>query len=287
MIRAARKVDLPALRELERAAGAVFRDLGMAAVADDEPPSLADLGRFQSDGRAWVYTDATDHPIAYLLVEAVDGSAHIEQVSVHPSHARQGLGRALVETAAGWAHRRALAALTLTTYAEVPWNAPYYERLGFQLLPADQLTDGLRRIVEHEAARGPRPVAARDYAAPTARPEPVPLRIVERDGRRQRRFLHAMTYCGHDAGRRHGDAGVEHACPSARAHSSALPRVLLVGLRRGSEHRCTRGDAKQATSCWDRGRRSEKRHELPRRESGVSALSVRKDRTDGGLPGPS
>lgn len=53
-VRAARPADLPALRKLERAAGAPFRDLGMAVVADDEPPSVAELARFQEDGRAWV-----------------------------------------------------------------------------------------------------------------------------------------------------------------------------------------------------------------------------------------
>ena len=87
-------------------------------------------------------------------MEIVDGSAHIEQVSVHPSHDRQGVGRALVETAAAWARQRALAALTLTTYADVPWNAPYCERLGFQVLTADEMTNDLCRIREHEAARG-------------------------------------------------------------------------------------------------------------------------------------
>jgi len=39
----ARPWDLPGLRELERAAGAPFRGLGMAAVADDEPPHPASL----------------------------------------------------------------------------------------------------------------------------------------------------------------------------------------------------------------------------------------------------
>ena len=56
--------------------------------------------------------------------------------------------------AAAWAEQHNLAALTLTTYSEVPWNAPYYERLGFQIMAEDQLNEGLRRIREHEAARG-------------------------------------------------------------------------------------------------------------------------------------
>lgn len=154
MVRAARRDDLPAVRELERAAGAAFRDLGMAAVADDEPLSIAELVAFQQNGRSWVITDDADRPVAYLLLDVVDGNAHVEQVSVHPDHAGRGLGKTLLDTAAAWAQQHGLAALTLTTYANVPWNAPYYRRLGFQIMSEDQITEGLRRIREHEQARG-------------------------------------------------------------------------------------------------------------------------------------
>lgn len=153
MIRAARPDDLPALRELESVAGAPFRDLGMTAVADDEPPSIADLAGFQDKGRAWVVAN-DDEPVAYLLLDVIDGNAHVEQVSVHPDHARQGLGRKLLETAAAWAAQHGLPALTLTTYRDVPWNAPYYERLGFRVLTEAQMTAGLRSIRAHETARG-------------------------------------------------------------------------------------------------------------------------------------
>ncbi len=153
-IRSARRDDLPALRELERAAGACFRAIGMAAVADDEPPDVAELAVFADDGRAWVVTDDADDPVAYLLVGVVDGNAHIEQVSVRPDCAGRGLGRALVEAAASWAQTRGLEALTLTTYAEVPWNASYYARLGFAILSDDEIGPALRRVRDDEAARG-------------------------------------------------------------------------------------------------------------------------------------
>lgn len=154
MLRPARELELPALREVERAAGAPFRDLGMDAVADDEPLSVDELVAFQRGGRAWVATDDADQPVGYVLVDVVDGAAHIEQVSVHPSHARQGLGRALLDTALLWAERQGFDAVTLTTFADVPWNAPYYRRLGFRVLAEAELTEGLRRIREHEAVRG-------------------------------------------------------------------------------------------------------------------------------------
>ncbi len=136
------------------AAGAAFADLGMVDVADDPGPTVEDLGRYQQAGRAWVAVDEADQPVAYLVADLVDGCLHIEQVSVHPDRAHQGVGRALIDAAAGWAAGQGLTGLTLTTFADVPWNAPYYRRCGFALVPQALLTPGLREIRRAEAERG-------------------------------------------------------------------------------------------------------------------------------------
>ncbi|MEU4667155.1 GNAT family N-acetyltransferase [Amycolatopsis sp. NPDC023774] len=153
MIRLARASDLPLLGELERAAGEPFRDLGMAAVADDEPFSVAQLRPYQADERCWV-VDGSGVVAGYLLADVVDGNGHVEQVSVLPSFARRGLGRQLIETAASWAVARGLPGLTLTTFLDVPWNAPYYMRLGFREFFESSWGPSLRAIREHEAALG-------------------------------------------------------------------------------------------------------------------------------------
>ncbi len=158
------------LQDIERAAGEPFRQLGMGSVADEAPPTVAVLDEFVQCGRAWVCTD-DDRVIAYLLIELVDGDAHVEQVSVHPACARRRLGSALLEVAAEWGRRNGLTALSLTTYAEVPWNAPYYRRLGFRVVPEDQWGPGIRAVRDSETARGldrwPRVVMARPLGCTT------------------------------------------------------------------------------------------------------------------------
>jgi GNAT superfamily N-acetyltransferase len=153
-IRPAHRDDLPVLVEIERAAAETFRSLGMDLVADDDPGSVEELTRYADGGRAFVSVAAGDRPIAYLLLDLLDGAAHIEQVSVHPDHARKGLGRALIEHVASWSRARGLCALTLTTYVEVPWNGPCYERLGFRYLAAAEETPGLRALRARERASG-------------------------------------------------------------------------------------------------------------------------------------
>jgi GNAT superfamily N-acetyltransferase len=154
MIREARAKDLPKMRDIEVAAGEAFRTIGMGAIADEAPPSLEALAVYQQNARAWVATDSGDEAVAYILVDVVGPFAHIEQVTVHPLYARQALGRRLIEEAALWAAARGLKGMTLTTFERVPWNAPYYARLGFQPVPEYQWSDGLRQIVQSERSHG-------------------------------------------------------------------------------------------------------------------------------------
>ncbi|MFI7320120.1 GNAT family N-acetyltransferase [Streptomyces venezuelae] len=155
-IRPATATELPALQHIERAAGEPFRSLGMAAIADDEPPTVEELDRYLRAGHAWVAVEADGAPAAYLIADPLpdDHALHIEQVTVHPRAARRGVGRALIAYAAGRALEEGATALTLTTFADVPWNAPYYARIGFRPLADAELTPALRDIRAHEAELG-------------------------------------------------------------------------------------------------------------------------------------
>ncbi|MFJ3925328.1 GNAT family N-acetyltransferase [Streptomyces sp. NPDC090022] len=168
-IRAVRTAELPLLQDIERAAGRCFRDIGMAEIADDEPLPLDELARYARAGLAWVAADDGDAPVAYLIADRVDGNLHVEQVSVHPDSARRGIGRRLLDHLAHRAAAEGVPALTLTTFTDVPWNAPYYARCGFEPLDADTLPPGLREIRAREAHHGldrwPRQCMRRPLAA--------------------------------------------------------------------------------------------------------------------------
>jgi GNAT superfamily N-acetyltransferase len=146
--------EFTTVQAIENAAGRPFAEIGMHEIANDAPPDRDQLTAYQAAGRAWVLVDDADTPIGFVLVDLVDSGAHIEQVSIHPAHARQGLGRTLVDHVAEWARDRQLSELTLTTFTDVAWNGPYYERLGFVAVPPAELGPQLRAIREHEAAIG-------------------------------------------------------------------------------------------------------------------------------------
>jgi GNAT superfamily N-acetyltransferase len=146
-IRRAREGDFGRLQEIERAAGQVFVGVGLERIAADDPFTVDELRAFLDHDALWVYGDPA---AAYVATEVVDGCLHVEQVSVHPDHAHRGIGRELID----FVSRRAGTAVTLTTFVDVPWNGPYYERLGFRTLADDELTDGLREIRAKETAIG-------------------------------------------------------------------------------------------------------------------------------------
>ncbi|MEO5723493.1 MAG: GNAT family N-acetyltransferase, partial [Ilumatobacteraceae bacterium] len=96
--------------------------------------------------------------VGYVLVDVVDNSAHVEQISVLPRHQGHGVGRALLEHVAAWARRSQLMAVTLTTFADVAWNRPLYEHLGYRVLADYELGPGLAARRAEESQRGLEPL---------------------------------------------------------------------------------------------------------------------------------
>jgi len=153
LLRPARREDLPQLAALEEAAGAGFAALGMETVAADPPPSLAFLEACRAGGRAWV-AELDGRVVGYALAEVVDGDVHLAQVSVHPDLRGRRLGAGLLDLVEEWGIAAGSENMTLTTFAEVPWNAPYYARLGFRPLSPAELGDGLAARRAAEVASG-------------------------------------------------------------------------------------------------------------------------------------
>ncbi|GLZ33708.1 GCN5 family N-acetyltransferase [Lentzea sp. NBRC 105346] len=140
-IRRAFADELPHLQDIENASGEPFRAIGMPEIADDDPISLSLLAASE----VWVAVDSDDVPVAFVALGVVDGVRHIHQVSVHPGHARRGIGAALISHVAE-------GPVSLTTFRDVPWNAPYYARLGF--VEMDVLGPELAAVMAEEAAHG-------------------------------------------------------------------------------------------------------------------------------------
>lgn len=153
-VRAPMPDELPLLQAIGVAAGRRFAEVDLVDVAADPPPELADLERWRKAGRAWVTTDRDGHPVGFVVVDLVDEAAHVEEISVLPDVGGRGHGMALMRHVETWARTKGFATVTLTTFREVPWNRPWYERRGYRVLAEEEWTPGLVVRREAEAEHG-------------------------------------------------------------------------------------------------------------------------------------
>lgn len=129
----------------------MFEGIGMGPfVNDDAEDHLADAALVLAAG---------DPAVGFICLELVDGEPHIWQLSVRPEHSRRGIGRALVEAACRWSSEQGYRVMTLTTFRDVPWNAPFYASLGFREM--DDLSPGLAAMRQHERDIGDDDLGAR------------------------------------------------------------------------------------------------------------------------------
>lgn len=152
-IAAARSRDLPLLPVIELAAASLLAGHAPAS-ALTETTSQADLEDAQRRGRLWVAL-AHDVAVGFAHIKELEpGVVHLEEIDVHPEHGRRGVGTWLLIVVCQWAATRGYSSITLTTFRDVPWNMPFYARLGFEEIPPDELSPALRLVIEDETTRG-------------------------------------------------------------------------------------------------------------------------------------
>ncbi|WP_367931063.1 GNAT family N-acetyltransferase [Aquamicrobium sp.] len=108
------------------------------------------------DGNAvWVaVTQDDDAPAGYAVAGPLAGFFHLRELSVDPAHGRRGVGAALVGAVLAAAERAGCAGVSLTTFRFVPFNRPFYARLGFGELPLEAAPPPLRAVFARELPQG-------------------------------------------------------------------------------------------------------------------------------------
>jgi 4-diphosphocytidyl-2-C-methyl-D-erythritol kinase len=160
-VRLSRRADMPQLPRIEREAMLRFVDyeqeLGFRADAPAAPNSPDTLLAAHADGRLWVAADAAEQPVGFALVLDLGLFAHLEELVVLPAQGGQGLGGALLEAVCAWADSRGYSAVTLATYRDVPWNAPFCARHSFAAIAPEDLPPELEQVMASLvfAAAGP------------------------------------------------------------------------------------------------------------------------------------
>lgn len=163
-VRVAVPQELDSLIEIDEDASALFTVHGLNLDLPPEHPFV------QGEHSRWrraielgrVFVGAQDQPgeiAGFAALDILDEQPYLDQLAVRRSQMRRGIGSQLIDRSERWARQQG-GSLWLTTYAHLPFNRPYYERHGYEVVPEQdlgpQLVDHLqeqRRYLPHPEQR--------------------------------------------------------------------------------------------------------------------------------------
>ena len=133
-LRPARVDEIATAEDIDDDACSMFAEIGLP-MDIDEAHAFAqhEIKRWTEAakrGRLLFACAPSGEAVGFAAFDLVDEKPYLDQISVRRAWQSQGIGRALVARAIAWSVRPG--ELWITTYNErVPWNGPWYQRLGF------------------------------------------------------------------------------------------------------------------------------------------------------------
>jgi GNAT superfamily N-acetyltransferase len=153
-IRSARAEELTLLAQIERSAAILFLDTPYAFLVNSEPLSLDFVQQRFRAGQVWVAIAPDNMVVGFAITREIDDTIYLQEMDVAPAHGRRGIGSALVEIVCDWVQLQGYPTLSLSTFHNLPWNAPFYSKLGFQMLDESELSIVFKQIRQQELEAG-------------------------------------------------------------------------------------------------------------------------------------
>ncbi len=150
----ARPDEVALLPQLERRAAALFPEAVLPAPLAAQTTPAAEYADAQREGLLFVLRIASGEVVGFARLARLADGLHLEELDVDPTQGRRGHGRRLLEAVCTWGRDRGFPAITLSTFRDVPWNAPFYARAGFRILPPEEWSDALCAMRESERRKG-------------------------------------------------------------------------------------------------------------------------------------
>lgn len=146
--------DAAKLPVIERSAGKVFSTLDdLSWIGEHGVHSVEEHLESIARQAHWVAVDECNEPVGFIMTQDLPESLFIHELSVCRKWQGQGIGKKLVQTVIDEAKVKKYSLVTLTTFRHVPWNAPFYQRMGFVILSNSAIPTSLQTILDREVAQ--------------------------------------------------------------------------------------------------------------------------------------
>jgi ribosomal protein S18 acetylase RimI-like enzyme len=152
LIRAAASDDFGLFADIERRADCVYLGLPGFETYNDLPDKPAQAYRSLPPGRRISVAATKGGLVGFIYSVPLGRFAQIEQISVVPEAQNRGIGQALIAEIDQMGRADGFACLTLATFCDVAWNAPFYARLGFSAMAPDRMSPEIRHMAKIDGA---------------------------------------------------------------------------------------------------------------------------------------
>jgi predicted N-acetyltransferase YhbS len=142
------------VRAIEYEAAQRFVTVGLTGIADARPMDVDFVRRKIEVSEIIVAVNGNGGCVGFVTFAPLAKRFYIEELDVLTAWAGRRIGARLIDEVAALAHQAGAQQLVLSTFRDVPWNAPYYRRLGFSVIESMRLDPKLRAIRAAHVARG-------------------------------------------------------------------------------------------------------------------------------------
>jgi predicted N-acetyltransferase YhbS len=146
--------DTEAVRAIEYEAAQRFVTVGLTGIADAQPMNASFVRRKIEAAEIIVAVDSAGRCGGFVMFAPLATRFYIEELDVLTAWAGRRIGAALIGQVERLAAQAGARQLVLSTFRDVPWNAPYYRRLGFSVMDGASLDAKLRAIRASHVAHG-------------------------------------------------------------------------------------------------------------------------------------
>lgn len=150
----ARTEHIPVISQLEREAASVYPPGLQTTYLKHKMLSHSDLLEGIVNDSLFIALTNNGRVQGFILIRHVTGLVLLSKVDVRPQLMRRGIGTQLINTAIeklpSWGHT----SLWLTTFSNLPWTVPFYEKIGFRIVPEELHPEVIRKILAEEKING-------------------------------------------------------------------------------------------------------------------------------------
>ena len=133
-LRLARVEDAEAFHAVEEDAARLLANEPSLKGLPVPPSNSADEYRAMIAQRHCLTAVSADEVIGFAATQRYGRELHLHELSVAMKFQRQQVGATLLNALKIDARNSGIRAITLHTYRDLPWNAPFYARRGFEII---------------------------------------------------------------------------------------------------------------------------------------------------------